>query len=68
LTAAILAMSCFGSQAASHREAPLIAQDPAADITDVYAFVSFNDPSKVTFIMNVIPSQEPNAEESNMNV
>jgi hypothetical protein len=47
--------------AASHREAPLIAQDPAADITDTYAFVNFDDPSKVTFIMNVIPSQEPSS-------
>jgi hypothetical protein len=47
------------SHAASHREAPLIAQDPAADITDVYAFVNYDDPEKVTFIMNVIPSQEP---------
>lgn len=55
------------SWAASHREAPLIALDPAADITDVYAFVSYDqdnlnrDPKdrKVTFIMNVIPGQEP---------
>jgi hypothetical protein len=46
---------------ASHREAPLIAQDPAADITDTYAFRSWNDPDKVVFIMNVIPSQEPSA-------
>jgi len=28
------------AEAASHREAPLIAMDPAADNTDVYAFVS----------------------------
>lgn len=49
------------SQAASHREAPLIAQDPAADITDVYAFTNYNDPSKVVLIMNVIPAQEPSA-------
>src|SRR5262249_3860396 len=44
---------------ASHREAPLVALDPAADITDVYAFRSWTDPTKVVFIMNVIPSQEP---------
>ena len=48
-------------QAASHREAPLIAQDPAADITDVYAFRSWEDPSKVVLIMNVIPAQEPSS-------
>ncbi len=46
---------------ASHREAPLIALDPAADITDVYAFRNWNDPSKVVFIMNVIPAQEPSS-------
>src|ERR671930_1948088 len=45
--------------AASHREAPLIALDPAADITDVYAFHSWEDPSKAVFMMNVIPSQVP---------
>jgi hypothetical protein len=44
---------------ASHREAPLVALDPAADITDVYAFRSWADPTKVVFIVNVIPSQEP---------
>ena len=30
--------------AASHREAPVIALDPTADITDVYAFVKRHDP------------------------
>jgi hypothetical protein len=45
--------------AASHREAPLIALDPTADITDVYAFRSWEDASKAVFIMNVIPSQVP---------
>ena len=56
-------------QAASHREAPLIALDPAADITDVYAFVSYDAANlarqpadrKVTLIMNVIPGQEPSS-------
>jgi hypothetical protein len=45
--------------AASHREAPLIALDPTADLTDVYAFRSWQDPSKAVFIMNVIPAQVP---------
>jgi hypothetical protein len=45
--------------AASHREAPLIALDPAADNTDTYMFRSWQDPNKVVFIMNVIPGQEP---------
>jgi hypothetical protein len=45
--------------AASHREAPLTALDHPADITDFFAFVSYDDPSKVTFIMNVDPLLEP---------
>jgi len=49
------------ARAASHREAPLIALDPAADITDVYFFRSWEDPSKVVLVMNVIPGQEPSS-------
>ena len=49
------------SFAASHREAPLIANDPTADNTDFYMFRSWTDPSKVVFILNVIPGQEPGA-------
>jgi hypothetical protein len=45
--------------AASHREAPMIANDPTADITDFYFFRSWQDPDKAILIMNVIPSQEP---------
>jgi Domain of unknown function (DUF4331) len=55
----ILATTPPLSQAASHREAPLIALDPAADNTDTYAFRSWQDPKKVAFIMNVIPGQDP---------
>ncbi len=40
---------------ASHREAPITALDRAADIADFYAFVSYDDPTKVTFIMDVDP-------------
>jgi len=45
--------------AASHREAPMIANDPTADITDFYFFRSWEDPDKAILIMNVIPGQEP---------
>jgi hypothetical protein len=48
------------SNASSHREAPLIAGDPRADNTDVYAFVSPDRPSTVTLIANWIPFEEPN--------
>lgn len=45
--------------AASHREAPITALDRTADITDWYAFVSFNRPDAVTMILNVDPLLEP---------
>ena len=47
------------SEASSHREAPLIAEDPLADNTDVYAFRSPDDPSTVTIVANYIPFQLP---------
>ncbi|HEX2302313.1 MAG TPA: DUF4331 domain-containing protein [Gaiella sp.] len=47
--------------ASSHREAPLIADDPSADITDVYAFRSPDKPSTVTILANVIPAEDPAA-------
>jgi hypothetical protein len=53
------ALSSTGATAASHREAPLIAQDPTADNTDFYAFRSWTNPSNVVFILNTIPLQEP---------
>src|SRR3954447_16104985 len=48
------------AQASSHREAPLIAGDPRADNTDVYAFVSPDKPGSVNLIANWIPFEEPN--------
>lgn len=45
--------------AASHREAPITALDTKADITDIYAFVSYDDPSKVTMILDVDPLLAP---------
>jgi hypothetical protein len=48
------------ASASSHREAPLIAADPAVDNTDLYAFVSPERPDYVTFVANFIPFEEPN--------
>lgn len=45
--------------AASHREAPITALDTKADITDIYAFVSYDDPTKVTLILDVDPLLAP---------
>jgi len=47
------------AEAANHREAPLTALDTKADITDWFAFVSYDDPTKLTMILNVDPLLEP---------
>ncbi len=43
----------------SHREAPESSKDPAADNTDVYAFVSPDRPDTVTLIANFLPFEYP---------
>jgi hypothetical protein len=48
-----------GAFASSHREAPVTALDHTADITDFYAFVSYDHPDRVTFILNVDPFLQP---------
>ena len=61
LIATALALSVMlgpqGSLASSHREAPAISQDPAADTTDVYFFRSPDAPDTVSIITNWYPGQ-----------
>src|ERR1700728_297566 len=59
LAMSLLLITPPGVFASSHREAPITALDHAADITDFYAFVSYDHPDRVTFIMNVDPFLEP---------
>lgn len=56
---AILMVAPNMAYGANHREAPITALDRSADITDWYAFVSYDDPTKVTFILNVDPLLDP---------
>ncbi len=49
------------ARASSHREAPLISEDPSADNTDLYAFVSPDKPNTFTIISNWIPAEDPAA-------
>lgn len=49
----------INANASSHREAPLIAFDPVADNTDLYAFRSPQDTNKVIIIANYIPFELP---------
>jgi hypothetical protein len=60
-TALALGLCAIGipALASSHREAPLIARDPQADNTDVYAFRSPDDTNTVTIIANYLPFQLP---------
>ena len=55
--AAILLVGPAGIMASSHREAPITALDPTADITDLWAFRSYDvngndtNPASITMIM-----------------
>ncbi|HSA92992.1 MAG TPA: DUF4331 domain-containing protein [Terriglobales bacterium] len=59
LLLAVFLMVPQGLLAANHREAPITAIDRLADITDFYAFVSYDNPDKVTLILDVDPLLEP---------
>jgi hypothetical protein len=49
------------AKASSHREAPLISEDPSADNTDLYAFRSPDKPNTLTIVSNFIPGEDPAA-------
>ncbi|MCB9648554.1 MAG: DUF4331 domain-containing protein [Deltaproteobacteria bacterium] len=66
ITPALAALPlCLGlgavAQASSHREAPLIAEDPSADNTDLYAWVTPGTHDKLYIVANFIPLEEPSA-------
>jgi len=60
MTTALYGLGPHNAKASSHREAPLIASDPAADNTDLYAFVSPDREGYLSIIGNWIPFEEPN--------
>ncbi len=55
----VLITASLSTRASSHREAPLISNDPLADNTDLYAFKSPADPEKIILIANYIPFEHP---------
>ncbi|WP_422770403.1 DUF4331 domain-containing protein [Plantactinospora sp. WMMC1484] len=59
LAGAVAGLGPSTAGASSHREAPLVATDPAIDNTDLYAFVSPERPGYLTFIANWTPFEEP---------
>ena len=63
---AALFLAAHPGSPSNHREAPITALDHKADITDLYAFVSYDQnqapgtpPTKVTLILGVDPLLEP---------
>lgn len=50
---------CISAMASSHREAPLIANDPLADNVDVYAFRSPERPQNIILVATYVPMQLP---------
>ncbi len=61
LAAAVVGTGPSAGTASSHREAPLISEDPSADNTDLYAFRSPDKPDTVTIVSNWIPAEDPAA-------
>jgi hypothetical protein len=59
MVTALVGFQMLPGKASSHREAPLISQDPTADNTDLYAFVSPDQPNTVTIVANYIPLEQP---------
>jgi hypothetical protein len=56
---ALFMLAPAGLFASSHREAPISALDHSEDVTDWYAFVSYDHPDRVTMILNVDGLLEP---------
>ncbi|MBL7827139.1 MAG: DUF4331 domain-containing protein, partial [Saprospiraceae bacterium] len=59
MSACFILLASIGAWASSHREAPLISDDPLADNVDLYAFRSPDRPNTVTLIATYVPLQLP---------
>lgn len=59
LTASSLLIQPSDVDASSHREAPFISKDAYADNTDVYAFISPENPDNIVLVSSWIPFEGP---------
>lgn len=59
IAGAAVGLQPVAAVASSHREAPMIAEDPTADNTDLWAFTSPDMPNTVTIIAGYIGLEEP---------
>lgn len=58
---AVLLGTTTAALASSHREAPAIAQDACADNTDVYMFISPDNPDNLVVVANYVPLLLPSS-------
>ncbi|MFK7960549.1 MAG: DUF4331 domain-containing protein [Phycisphaerales bacterium] len=59
---AVAALQTPNARASSHSDAPLIKQDPQANLTDVYAFVGISSRDPSVEVLNVIANVRPFSE------
>lgn len=57
--AALLMIAGTPAQAADHRDSPVVDDDPAADINDVYMFRDPNDKTKLVLVLSTYPLEDP---------
>lgn len=56
IAAAALTLILGSVQAADHLDSPIVRNDPAADINDLYTFVNPNDDSELILILTAVPA------------
>src|SRR5215510_9249909 len=56
-----LGAGALTASASSHREAPAIAEDQYVDNTDVYAFISPNNPNNLVIVADYVPLLLPSS-------
>src|SRR5262245_16013791 len=59
LVVCLIGYQMMPGRASSHREAPLISNDPQADHTDVYVFNAPDDGTMLTMVASFIPFENP---------
>src|SRR5262249_48808279 len=57
--AALLMTAGLPGMAADHRDAPVVDDDPAADINDVYMFRDPKDKTKLVLVLSTYPLENP---------
>ena len=56
---ALLMTAGMPAQAADHRDSPVVDDDPAADINDVYMFRDPGDSTKLVLVLSTYPLEDP---------